>query len=94
MCVSSFERFLKCGFLKISALKVLFASSTRAFGAFKSKTTLICMEMRESEDTNLSFSLLLLLLLSLSLSLLRSIDRAHARFVSDDFVFEEKALKN
>jgi len=52
------------------------------------------MEMRESEDTNLSFSLLLLLLLSLSLSLLRSIDRAHARFVSDDFVFEEKALKN
>ena len=93
MCVSSFERFLKCGFLKISALKVLFAS-TRAFGAFKSKTTLICMEMRESEDTNLSFSLLLLLLLSLSLSLLRSIDRAHARFVSDDFVFEEKALKN
>jgi len=40
MCVSSFERFLKCGFLKISALKVLFAS-TRAFGAFKSKTTLI-----------------------------------------------------
>ena len=79
MCVSSFERFLKCGFLKISALKVLFASSTRAFGAFKSKTTLIYREMRESEDTNLSFSLLLLLLLSLSLSLSSPFDRSSAR---------------
>ena len=71
MCVSSFERFLKCGFLKISALKVLFASSTRAFGAFKSKTTLIYMEMRESEDTNL-----LSLSLSLSLFSVRSSARA------------------
>jgi len=44
------------------------------------------MEMRESEDTNL-------LSLSLSLSLLRSIDRAHARFVSVDFVFGREKLQ-
>jgi len=52
------------------------------------------MEMRESEDTNLSFSLLLLLLLlSLSLSLLRSIERTRVLFLSI-LSLEEKALKN
>jgi hypothetical protein len=51
------------------------------------------MEMRESEDTNLSFFLLLLLLLSLSLSLSSPFDRAHARFVSVDFVFGRESFK-